>query len=130
MAYFIGEFDRDFLESRIAEVRSLLDDESLANAAVHVDRMDTVEGYRARSEADRRFVAGLQLRGCEEPHMPTTEHSDPLNPPVASRTAGPWNIWPWSHLPTRAGPKTPNAGHRMIMVTGVGAAGSGGGFGI
>jgi ubiquinone/menaquinone biosynthesis C-methylase UbiE len=43
---FTGELDRDFVESRIAEVRRLLDDESLANAGVDVDRVDTVEGYR------------------------------------------------------------------------------------
>ncbi len=42
---FTGDYDRDFLESRIAEVRRLLDDESLT-AAVDVERVDTVEGYR------------------------------------------------------------------------------------
>lgn len=47
---FTGEFDRDFIESRIAEVRRLLDDESLTNRAVDVERMDTVEGYRVWSE--------------------------------------------------------------------------------
>jgi SAM-dependent methyltransferase len=47
---FTGEFDRDFVESRIAEIRRLLDDESLANAAVEVDRLGTVEGYRTWSE--------------------------------------------------------------------------------
>lgn len=46
---FTGEFDRAFVESRIAEVRRLLDDESLANAAVEVERMGTVDGYRAWS---------------------------------------------------------------------------------
>jgi SAM-dependent methyltransferase len=40
---FTGEYDRDFVESRIAEVRGLLSDESLA--AVEVDRVDTVTGY-------------------------------------------------------------------------------------
>jgi SAM-dependent methyltransferase len=43
---FTGELDRDFVDSRIAEIRRLLDDESLANAAVEVDRVDTVSGYR------------------------------------------------------------------------------------
>jgi ubiquinone/menaquinone biosynthesis C-methylase UbiE len=47
---FTGEFDRDFVESRIAEIRRLLDDESLANAAVEVDRVDTVAGYRVWSK--------------------------------------------------------------------------------
>ncbi|MFV2116154.1 class I SAM-dependent methyltransferase [Micromonospora sp. LOL_025] len=43
---FTGEHDRDFVESRIAEIRGLLDDEVLSGAAVDVDRVDTVEGYR------------------------------------------------------------------------------------
>jgi ubiquinone/menaquinone biosynthesis C-methylase UbiE len=47
---FIGDFDRDFTESRIAEVRRLLDDQSLANAAVEVHRVGTVEGYRVWSQ--------------------------------------------------------------------------------
>lgn len=46
---FTGEFDRDFVESRIAEIRRLLDDETLASAAVEVDRVDTVAGYRVWS---------------------------------------------------------------------------------
>ena len=46
---FTGEFDREFVESRIAEVRRLLDDESLADAAVEVDRVNTVDGYRVWS---------------------------------------------------------------------------------
>lgn len=46
---FTGEFDRDFVESRLAEVRRLLDDDALADAAVDVDRVSTVEGYRAWS---------------------------------------------------------------------------------
>jgi SAM-dependent methyltransferase len=43
---FRGEFDREFVEARLAEVRRLLDDESLADAGVEVDRVDTVDGYR------------------------------------------------------------------------------------
>ncbi|ASR38100.1 methyltransferase [Prauserella marina] len=50
MRGFTGELDRDFVESRIAEVRRLLDDESLATAAVDVERVKTVEGYRIWSE--------------------------------------------------------------------------------
>jgi SAM-dependent methyltransferase len=46
---FIGEYDRDFVEARIAEVRELLADESLADAAVAVERVGTVEGYRVWS---------------------------------------------------------------------------------
>ncbi|OXM44929.1 methyltransferase domain-containing protein [Amycolatopsis alba] len=47
---FTGEFDRDFVEARIAEIRRVLADETLANAAVEVDRVDTVTGYRLWSE--------------------------------------------------------------------------------
>src|SRR5918996_3736926 len=47
---FTGEFDQDFVDSRIAEIRKLLDDESLANAAVDVARVNTVDGYRIWSE--------------------------------------------------------------------------------
>jgi SAM-dependent methyltransferase len=43
---FTGEYDRAFVEARLAEVRRLLDDESLAGAGVEVDRVGTVEGYR------------------------------------------------------------------------------------
>lgn len=43
---FTGEWDRDFVEARIAEIRRVLDDEALADAAVEVDRVDTVAGYR------------------------------------------------------------------------------------
>jgi SAM-dependent methyltransferase len=46
---FTGDFDRDFVEARIAEIRRLLDDESLADAAVEVDRVDTVAGYQVWS---------------------------------------------------------------------------------
>jgi SAM-dependent methyltransferase len=43
---FNGDFDRDFVEARIAEIRQVLADEMLANAAVEVERVDTVAGYR------------------------------------------------------------------------------------
>lgn len=43
---FTGEFDRDFVEARIAEVRRLLADSALADAAVEVERVDSVTGYR------------------------------------------------------------------------------------
>ncbi len=46
---FTGEYDRDFVEARIAEVRELLADESLAGAGVSVDRVGTAEGYRVWS---------------------------------------------------------------------------------
>jgi ubiquinone/menaquinone biosynthesis C-methylase UbiE len=46
---FIGEYDREFVEARVAEVRELLADESLAGAAVEVERVGTVDGYRVWS---------------------------------------------------------------------------------
>jgi ubiquinone/menaquinone biosynthesis C-methylase UbiE len=42
---FTGEHGRDFVEARIAEIRRVLADDALANAAVEVDRVDTVTGY-------------------------------------------------------------------------------------
>jgi SAM-dependent methyltransferase len=47
---FTGEFDRQFVEARLAEVRELLDDESLNGQGVLVDRVDTVDGYRVWSQ--------------------------------------------------------------------------------
>lgn len=44
---FNGEFDRDFVDARLDEVRRLLDDPSLAEAGVEVQRPDTVAGYRS-----------------------------------------------------------------------------------
>jgi SAM-dependent methyltransferase len=46
---FTGEFDREFVEARLAEVRELLDDESLNGQGVLVERVDTVDGYRVWS---------------------------------------------------------------------------------
>jgi SAM-dependent methyltransferase len=46
---FIGEYDREFVDARIAEVRDLLADESLADAAVAVERVGTLDGYRVWS---------------------------------------------------------------------------------
>ncbi|MFI6213584.1 methyltransferase domain-containing protein [Nocardia brasiliensis] len=43
---FTGAHDRDFVAARIAEVRALLADEALIDAAVEVERVDTVTGYR------------------------------------------------------------------------------------
>lgn len=50
MRAFTGEYDRAFVDARVAEVRRLLDDASLATAGVEVDRVDTVDGYRVWSE--------------------------------------------------------------------------------
>lgn len=46
---FIGERDEEFVRARIAEVRRLLEDPELADAAMRVTRMDPVAGYRAWS---------------------------------------------------------------------------------
>ncbi|WP_329558617.1 class I SAM-dependent methyltransferase [Streptomyces uncialis] len=46
---FTGEHDRAFVDARVAEIRALLDDESLADAAVEVARVGTVDGYRVWS---------------------------------------------------------------------------------
>ncbi|RZQ65741.1 class I SAM-dependent methyltransferase [Amycolatopsis suaedae] len=46
---FTGEYDRAFTEARIAEIRALLDDERFAGAAVDVERVGTVDGYRVWS---------------------------------------------------------------------------------
>ncbi|MGH3119012.1 MAG: class I SAM-dependent methyltransferase [Gaiellales bacterium] len=43
---FIGEHDREFVDARIGEIRKLLDDEALADAAVDVARVGTVDGYQ------------------------------------------------------------------------------------
>lgn len=43
---FTGEFGRDFVAARIAEIRRVLADEALADAAVEVDRVDLETGYR------------------------------------------------------------------------------------
>jgi len=43
---FTGDHDRVFVEARLAEVRRLLDDDSLAHPGVEVASVDTVDGYR------------------------------------------------------------------------------------
>ncbi|MEU0566967.1 class I SAM-dependent methyltransferase [Nonomuraea sp. NPDC005983] len=50
MRSYTGEHDRAFVEARLAEIRKFLDDDSLADAAVEVARVDTVEGYRIWSQ--------------------------------------------------------------------------------
>lgn len=43
---FAGDYDRDFAEARIADIRRLLDDPSLSAEGVAATRVDSVEGYR------------------------------------------------------------------------------------
>ncbi|WP_344875916.1 class I SAM-dependent methyltransferase [Nonomuraea antimicrobica] len=50
MRSFTGEHGREFVEARLAEVRRLLDDASLAEAGVDVVRLAPAEGYRIWSE--------------------------------------------------------------------------------
>ncbi|GAA2395897.1 tyrosine-type recombinase/integrase [Nonomuraea africana] len=50
MRAYTGEHDRAFVEARLAEIRKLLDNNSLADAAVEVARVDTVGGYRIWSQ--------------------------------------------------------------------------------
>lgn len=58
---FTGEHDRDFVEARIAEIRDVLADEALANAAVEVDRLDAVTGYRLWSATYDRPNSAFDL---------------------------------------------------------------------
>lgn len=58
---FTGEHDRDFVEARIAEIREVLADETLANAAVEVDRLEAVTGYRLWSATYDRPNSAFDL---------------------------------------------------------------------
>ncbi|MEV6447047.1 class I SAM-dependent methyltransferase [Amycolatopsis sp. NPDC051716] len=58
---FTGEFGRDFVEARIAEIRRVLADEALADAAVEVDRVDAVTGYRLWSATYDRPNSAFDL---------------------------------------------------------------------
>ncbi len=58
---FTGEFGRDFVEARIGEIRRVLADEALADAAVEVDRVDTVTGYRLWSATYDRPNSAFDL---------------------------------------------------------------------
>ncbi len=46
---FAGDFDRDFGEARVAEIRQLLDSPALSGEGVLATRVDTVDGYRVWS---------------------------------------------------------------------------------
>lgn len=63
---FRGEFDREFVEARLAEVRRLLDETALQQA-VSVDEVDTVSGYRCWSATYDDPVNGAF--GIEQPIM-------------------------------------------------------------
>ncbi len=46
---FGGDYDRDFVEARVAEIRRLLDSPALSAEGVQAAQVDTVEGYRVWS---------------------------------------------------------------------------------
>jgi SAM-dependent methyltransferase len=61
---FSGELDREFVEARLAEVRRLLDNETLTNAAIEVDQVSTVDGYRVWSRTyDQPGNAAFDMDG-------------------------------------------------------------------
>ncbi|GIH04612.1 hypothetical protein Rhe02_26790 [Rhizocola hellebori] len=43
---FGGEFDRDFVHARLAEIRRLVNDETLVAAGIPIGTVDTVDGYQ------------------------------------------------------------------------------------
>lgn len=72
---FTGEFDREFVEARLAEVRRLLDDPALQEAVV-TEPLDTVPGYDIWARTyDNPGNAAFAL---DEPHL--TALVDPLPP--------------------------------------------------
>ncbi|MEE1928340.1 class I SAM-dependent methyltransferase [Streptomyces sp. TRM 70351] len=75
---FTGEHDREFAEARVAEIRRLLDDASLADAAVDVARVRTSEGYRIWS---RTYDGPNTAFDLDEPVL--GEILDGLSPGVA-----------------------------------------------
>ncbi|HEX4223073.1 MAG TPA: class I SAM-dependent methyltransferase [Pseudonocardiaceae bacterium] len=99
---FIGEYDQEFVDARLAEVRLLLADESLADAAVDVARIDPEEGYRLWS---RSYQAGRSGFDFDEPLV--NEIIDPLPPGVALDAACGTGRWT-AHLTAR--------GHQVIGV--------------
>ncbi|MBO0804222.1 MAG: class I SAM-dependent methyltransferase [Nocardiopsaceae bacterium] len=61
-----GDHDREFTEARLAEIRSLLDDEKLRGRGVTVERASTVTAYRQQS-AGYDAEAGGGLFAADEP---------------------------------------------------------------
>jgi SAM-dependent methyltransferase len=62
---FAGEYDRDFCETRIAEIRRLLRSPSMNGEGITAGRVDTVDGYRVWSQTYDR--PGNGLFAYEEP---------------------------------------------------------------
>jgi SAM-dependent methyltransferase len=76
---FAGDFDRDFGEARIAEIRRLLDSPALSGDGVLANRVDTVDGYRLWSATYDQ--PGNGIFAYEEPFV--REILDALPPGVA-----------------------------------------------
>jgi SAM-dependent methyltransferase len=64
---FAGEYDREFGEARIAEIRRLLDDPALRIEGVNAERVGTVDGYRIWSQTYDR--PGNGAFDYEEPYV-------------------------------------------------------------
>jgi SAM-dependent methyltransferase len=76
---FAGEYNREFCEARIAEIRRLLDSPSLHGHGVTADRVDTVDGYGVWSRTYDQPGNGLFAPEESIVH----EIIDPLPPGVA-----------------------------------------------
>jgi SAM-dependent methyltransferase len=76
---FAGDFDRDFGEARVAEIRKLLDSPGLSDKGVVAERVATVDGYRIWSATYDR--PGNGIFAYEEPFV--HEIIDALAPGVA-----------------------------------------------
>ena len=76
---FAGDFDREFGEARIAEIRRLLDSPGLSSGGVVADRVTTVDGYRVWSATYDQ--PGNGIFAYEEPFV--HEIIDALAPGVA-----------------------------------------------
>jgi SAM-dependent methyltransferase len=76
---FAGDYDRDFIEARIGEIRRLLDSPSMNGDGVTAAHVDTVSGYRVWSATYDQ--PGNGLFAIEEPIV--HEILGPLSPGVA-----------------------------------------------
>lgn len=76
---FAGDYDRDFIEARISEVRRLLDSPALKGEGVTAAQVDTVDGYEMWSATYDQ--PGNGLFEIEEPIV--REILGPLSPGVA-----------------------------------------------
>jgi hypothetical protein len=57
-----GDHDREFTETRLAEIRRLLDDEKLRDCGVRAERASTVTAYEQRSASYDAEAGGGLLR--------------------------------------------------------------------